>query len=41
MEMYGDTEQDGKKSIARSDAASGSYYKSISGRAWDIPTNMS
>lgn len=34
MEMYGDTEQEGKKSIARSDAARGSYYKSISGHEW-------
>lgn len=34
MEMYGDTEQEGKKSIARSDAARGSYYKSISGHDW-------
>ena len=34
MEMYGDTEQEGKKSIARSDAARGSYYKSISGNEW-------
>ena len=34
MEMYGDTEAEGKKSIARSDAARGSYYKSISGQEW-------
>ena len=34
MEMYGDTEQDGKKSIARSDAARSTYYKSISGHEW-------
>ncbi len=34
MEMYGDTEQEGKKSIARADAARASYYKSISGREW-------
>ncbi|MDE7218180.1 MAG: MATE family efflux transporter [Oscillospiraceae bacterium] len=34
MEMYGDTEQEGKRSIARSDAARGSYYRSISGREW-------
>ena len=34
MEMYGDTEAEGKKSIARSDMARGSYYKSISGREW-------
>ena len=34
MEMYGDTEQEGKKSIARSDAARSTYYKSISGQEW-------
>ena len=34
MEMYGDTEAEGEKSIARSDAARGSYYKSISGHEW-------
>ncbi|NBI68919.1 MATE family efflux transporter [Pseudoflavonifractor sp. 60] len=34
MEMYGDTEAEGRKSIARSDAARGSYYKSISGLEW-------
>ena len=34
MEMYGDTEAEGKKSIARSDMARGSYYKSISGQEW-------
>jgi putative MATE family efflux protein len=34
METYGDTEQDGKKSIARSDAARASYYKNISGAEW-------
>ncbi|MCM1193766.1 MAG: cytidylate kinase family protein [Blautia sp.] len=37
MEMYGDTEADGKKSIARSDAARGAYYKSISGYDWGDP----
>lgn len=37
MEMYGDTEQEGKKSIARSDAARGAYYKSISGHEWGDP----
>ncbi len=34
MEMYGDTRQQGQKSIARSDAARAGYYKSISGREW-------
>lgn len=32
--MYGDTEQKGKKSIARSDTARGSYYRSVSGHKW-------
>jgi cytidylate kinase len=34
MEMYGDTEQDGKKNIARSDAARATYYKNVSGADW-------
>jgi cytidylate kinase len=34
MGTYGDTEQEGKKSIARSDAARASYYKNISGLEW-------
>ncbi len=37
MEMYGDTEQEGRKSIARSDAARSAYYKSVSGRTWGDP----
>lgn len=37
MEMYGDTEQEAKKSITRSDSARGSYYKSISGHEWGDP----
>lgn len=37
MEMYGDTEQEGKKSIARSDAARSAYYMSISGQEWGDP----
>ncbi len=37
MEMYGDTEQEGRKSIAHSDSARGSYYKSISGHTWGDP----
>ena len=37
MEMYGDTEQEGKKSIVRSDSARGTYYKSISGHVWRKP----
>lgn len=34
MGMYGDTEAEGRKSIARSDAARAAYYQSISGMAW-------
>lgn len=34
MEMYGNTEQESRKSIARSDSARGPYYKSISGHEW-------
>ena len=37
MEMYGDTEAEGRRSIARSDAARGAYYKSISGQEWGDP----
>lgn len=37
MQMYGDTEQEGKKNIARSDAARSTYYKSISGQEWGDP----
>ena len=37
MEMYGDTQAEGRKSIARSDAARGTYYKSISGYEWGDP----
>ncbi len=39
MEMYGDTEPEGKKSIARSDAARGAYYKNISGQEWGVARN--
>ena len=37
MEMYGDGSQEARKSIARSDSARGSYYKSISGHEWGDP----
>lgn len=37
MEMYGDTEQEGRKNIARSDTARSTYYKSISGQEWGDP----
>ena len=34
MEIYGDTEDEAKKNIARSDKARASYYKNISGQDW-------
>lgn len=34
MEVYGDSEQDAKKNIRRSDEARASYYKNISGKSW-------
>ena len=34
MKMYGDTEQEGRRSIARSDSARSTYYKNISGCEW-------
>lgn len=34
MEMYGDSEEDGRRSIERSDAARAAYYKNISGFRW-------
>jgi putative MATE family efflux protein len=34
MEAHGETEQEGIKSIARSDAARATYYKNISGSEW-------
>lgn len=37
MEMYGDSPKAAKKSIARSDAARGAYYKSVSGKEWGDP----
>lgn len=37
MEMYGDSLEAAKKSIAWSDAARGAYYKSISGKEWGDP----
>lgn len=37
MNMYGDTQEQGRKSIARSDAARSAYYKSVSGREWGDP----
>ena len=37
MEMSGDSPEAAKKSIARSDAARGAYYKSVSGQEWGNP----
>ncbi len=37
MEMYGDTEEAGRKSLAHSDSVRGAYYKSISGQDWCGP----
>lgn len=37
MEMYGDSSKTARKSIARSDAARGAYYKSVSGKEWGDP----
>jgi cytidylate kinase len=37
MEMYGDTQEAGRRSIARSDAARAAYYKNIAGRTWGDP----
>ncbi len=37
MEMYGDTLEAARKSIARSDTARASYYKSVSGQEWGDP----
>lgn len=37
MEMYGDSLEEARKSIARSDAARGAYYRSVSGREWGDP----
>ena len=37
MEMYGDSPEAAKKSIARSDAARAAYYKNVSGHEWDNP----
>ncbi|MEY8428653.1 cytidylate kinase family protein [Lachnospiraceae bacterium 46-15] len=37
MEMYGDSPEAAKKSIARSDAARAAYYKNVSGQEWGNP----
>lgn len=37
MEMYGDTWEEGKKNIERSDKARATYYRNISGKKWGDP----
>lgn len=37
MEMYGDTWDEGKRNIERSDMARAAYYKNISGKKWGDP----
>lgn len=37
MEMYGDTQDEGKKNIERSDMARATYYRNISGKKWGDP----
>lgn len=37
MEMYGDTYEEGRKNVERSDAARAAYYKNISGKKWGDP----
>lgn len=37
MEMYGDTWDEGRKNIERSDTARANYYKNISGKKWGDP----
>jgi len=37
MEVYGDSLEAARKSIARSDAARAAYYKSVSGQEWGEP----
>lgn len=37
MEMYGDTQDEGKRNIERSDMARAAYYKNISGKKWGDP----
>lgn len=39
QEVYGDTEQEAVKSIVKSDAARGLYYRNISGADWGYAQN--
>lgn len=40
MEVYGDTEEEAKKSVHRSDSARASYYKNITGNEWSSAHNF-
>ncbi len=40
MKIYGDTKEESKKSIHRSDTARASYYKNITGQDWNNPHNF-
>lgn len=40
MKIYGDTKEESKKSINRSDTARASYYKNITGQDWNNPHNF-
>lgn len=39
MEVYGDSREEAKKNIRRSDKARSAYYKHISGRTWGEKEN--
>ena len=40
MEVYGDTEEEARKSVHRSDGARASYYKNITGNEWSSAHNV-
>ena len=40
MEVYGDTEEEPRKSVYRSDSARASYYKNITGNEWSSAHNF-
>lgn len=40
MKIYGDSKEESKKSINRSDTARASYYKNITGQDWNNPHNF-
>ena len=37
IKIYGDTYEEGRKNVERSDAARAAYYKNISGKKWGDP----